>query len=348
VAVALVAAVGIALLFPAWSERASYAARGSRWIGEQRSDDATDGADVAALIERARSLGGGRVYAGLRGGWGDHYRVGQVPVYAVLANADADAVGFTRSTWSLMSGSEFRFDERTPAQYGVFGIRYLLLPAGRQPPVPARPIERRGRHVLYEVPSVSYASVVDTSGEIEADRTDLGAAMAPFLESDALRRWVFPTVAFGGAPAAASTLIPGQSFAGPPGTLVGMVDRPEDGYFAARVDMDRAGVVLLSASFDPRWTVTVDGIRGPTQMVAPGLVGVAVSAGPHLVVFEYRPYPWYWLLLLLGLVTILSLWFGPRLAQGMSSAIRHRHENERNARSEEPTPPADEGIAVRG
>jgi hypothetical protein len=288
------------------------------------------------------------VYAGLRGGWGDQYRVGQVPVYAVLANMDTDAIGFTRSTWSLMSNSEFRFDERNPAQYGVFGIRYLLLPADRTPPVAARLLERRGRHALWEVGGVGYVGPVDTSGEIQADRTDLGSATASFLESDALARGMFPTVGFDGAPAAVATLVPGESVSGSPGTVPGVVNRPGDGYFAARVTMERVGVVLLRVSFDPRWTVTVDGVTGPTQMVAPGLVGVAVTAGTHLIVFDYHPYPWYWLLLPLGVLTILGLWLGPRLSQGMPSVVRYRHRNDRHPQQGEAAKSADEGIAVGG
>jgi hypothetical protein len=63
----------------------------------------------------------------------------------------------------------------------------------------------------------------------------------------------------------------------------------------------------LKASFDPRWTVMVDGVDARPQMIAPGYVGVRVAAGHHRVLFAYRPYAWYWALFALGAVAIVAL-----------------------------------------
>ncbi|MGH9132242.1 MAG: YfhO family protein, partial [Acidimicrobiales bacterium] len=49
----------------------------------------------------------------------------------------------------------------------------------------------------------------------------------------------------------------------------------------------------LSASYDPGWTATVDGRSVATQMVAPALVGVRVSAGTHRIVFDYQGFGYY-------------------------------------------------------
>jgi hypothetical protein len=321
VAVATVAVLGLLLLAPAWLQRASYHARGAGWIDEQQAADSLEGADVAALVARAQSLGGGRVYGGLLGGWGDGYRVGFVPVYAVLLNNDADAIGFPRPTWSLMSNAESRFDDSNLAQYDLLGIRYLVLPAGSQPPIPATRVEQRGGNVLWQLPQVGYVDVVDTRGVIEADRTRMGSAMAGFLTSPQLGEGVFPTVAFAGLPAAPSTLPAGLASTGGPGNLIGETSRPEEGWFATRVSIDRVGMVVLKASFDPRWRVTVDGVEVSPQMVAPALVGRIVPPGEHTVVFRYQPYPAYSLLLGIGAATLAALQFGPRLA---SRARRRR------------------------
>ena len=42
-------------------------------------------------------------------------------------------------------------------------------------------------------------------------------------------------------------------------------------------------------------------------MIAPGFVGVRVTAGEHRVVFEYRAYPWYWALFAFGLLVMLAV-----------------------------------------
>jgi hypothetical protein len=58
--------------------------------------------------------------------------------------------------------------------------------------------------------------------------------------------------------------------------------------------------------------VTVDGRPAKTQMIAPSFVGVAVPPGQHRIEFRYEPYPDYWLLFLLGILTLVGLALVPR------------------------------------
>ena len=85
------------------------------------------------------------------------------------------------------------------------------------------------------------------------------------------------------------------------------IAQPADGRFGGDVHADRTAVVQLKASFDPRWTVTVDGRDVPTEMIAPGFVGVRVDPGDHRVLFVYHAYPFYWLLFALGAVVMIAL-----------------------------------------
>ncbi len=71
--------------------------------------------------------------------------------------------------------------------------------------------------------------------------------------------------------------------------------------------MDRPGVVVLSASFDPGWTATIDGRSQPTEMVAPALVATTVQAGTHRVVFDYTGFRGYPLLFAISAATLLAL-----------------------------------------
>jgi hypothetical protein len=64
-------------------------------------------------------------------------------------------------------------------------------------------------------------------------------------------------------------------------------------YTANEVDIetraDRAGVLVLTDTYDPNWTVRVDGARADLLRVYTALRGVCVPAGAHHVRFEYRP-----------------------------------------------------------
>ena len=305
------------LLGPVYGERWAWNAQGRTWIHEQLAADATDGANFAALVREGESLGPGRFFSGLRGHGGEAYRIGQVPTFTYLLDLDADAVGFTRPAWSLSSAVEVRFDRLNPAQESLFGVRYLILPTGVDPPVPsAERVDSRGRHVLYEIPANGYLGVVDTvAPPIVADRTDLGTRTASFLTSDDLRAERYPTVAFAGAPAAPPTVSAGGS---PPSEPAGSVlrerDDPVDGVFTATVVARRPAMVLLRSSWDNRWQVTVDGHAVEPQMVAPSFVGRTISAGEHSIAFRYAAFPWYWVLFLLAGVAVASLWTFDRRA----------------------------------
>jgi hypothetical protein len=52
---------------------------------------------------------------------------------------------------------------------------------------------------------------------------------------------------------------------------------------------DQPGVLVLTDTYDPNWTVTVDGARADLLRVYTALRGVCVPAGTHRVHFEYRP-----------------------------------------------------------
>ena len=68
------------------------------------------------------------------------------------------------------------FNENDPAQYDLFNVKYVLLPPGRQPTVPAS--QRRSSQIqgytLWEVPTSGYLEVVDTTEPMYANRSEHG------------------------------------------------------------------------------------------------------------------------------------------------------------------------------
>jgi hypothetical protein len=289
VVVGVFAAALVLALAPAVFERAGFERTGARWIDEQRVADATDGAAFARLVERADAAAPGRVFAGLRSRSGSIFKIGQVPAYIWLLRTQADGLGFTRPTWSLMSGAEARFDPARASHYDLFGVRYVIGPRDQEPVAATRRLATDGPFALWEVATAGPLRVVDTSGPIAATRDDLTTATSAFLRSDLPDRGRYPTVAFGGRPAAAPTLAEGHDPEGPAGEVLETEASSADGRFSGRVRAARPAAVALAASFDPRWTATVDGRPVPVQMLAPALVGVPVPAGEHRVAFVYEP-----------------------------------------------------------
>src|SRR5439155_21794553 len=230
----------VGVLGPAWTARASYDRHGAELIRAQRSADATGGRDLDRLVASVKARGGGRVYAGLRGNWGRDFKVGYVPVYAWLADRDVDAIGFTfRTIASLSTDVEAAFDERNPAQYQMFNVRYLILPPDRQPSVPAKALASSGPYRLWEAQTSGYFQVVDRTRPVAANRTNLEVATRRFRQSNLASQGVYPGVAFAGGPR------PPPTFAGAtppprrPGAVVTQTAAPQNGVFLASVDANR-------------------------------------------------------------------------------------------------------------
>ena len=340
VAIAALAVAGVVLfLAPGFIERTAWASQGAEWIGEQAVADDQGGADVAALVDIARARGPGRFYAGMRSNWGSAYEVGQVPVYVMLLNEGTEGVGFVRPTWSLSAPFEYRFTDTNPV---------ALRPVRRALPDPRRgarrpPSRRRGSPnagaTCSGKGSTPATSISSTScrrsrptgrtsgcaGRIGSDRTSRPGARTP-------------GIAFEGEPAPEATVSADDLPDTPAGTVVSEDVDLRDGRATATVIADRPAMVMLKASFDPRWQVTVDGIAVAPEMIAPSFVGRTVPAGRHVVRFVYEPFPRYDLLLPFGALTLLGLavlpaWLARR--RGAGCGARHARARRRAERDGE-------------
>jgi hypothetical protein len=299
--------VAIAVLAPAWLQLGAYDRHDASAIVAQRRADDTQGAQLDRLLAVIERAGGGRTYAGMPSNWGEDFAVGAVPVFKYLESRDVDEVGYTLRTASLMTDPEDYFNERNLSDYRLFGIHYLIIPTGSRPPVPAQLELRAGRYSLWTLPGsggvVHPGTIV---GRLTADRTDIGTRSIPALNARLARAGDYLLVAYG-QPGGRGPRLPQPSSAVPAGTLSAESDELQHGLAAASVRMRRAGVVVLSASFDPGWTATVDGRRSRTEMVAPALIATVVPAGTHRIVFRYRGWPDYPLLFAIGAATLFAL-----------------------------------------
>ena len=165
----------VGALAPAWTLMGTYAARNAAAVATQHAADASRNHDRSDH-RLVRQHGGGRTYAGLPSNWGAGFTVGAVPVFKYLESQDIDEVGYTLRTASLMTDPEYFFDEDVPGDFALFGIRYLILPAGHVPPVPAGLVLSRGPYRLLGHPRRAATSGWWTPSACSpsADRTDVG------------------------------------------------------------------------------------------------------------------------------------------------------------------------------
>ncbi len=333
----------VGLLAPAWTQMWGLDQRNNEFIAGQRSVDAGTGRDIDALLAIANRLGGGRIYAGAPNNWGRRFLVGQVPAYIYMEREDVEEVGFTLRTFSLTTDTEVYFEPTNLADYDAFGVRYLLLPRGDRTPIAAHLLSVSGPYTLWTVASPGYVQVVDTVGAIAANASDLGTVMQPFVDSSLPARGTYLSVAFAGGAPAPPTLQPGEKVpSSPAGSVLEEHDDLAQGRVVATVLAHRRSVVLLKCSFDPGWSVTVDGAAVQPEMVAPALVGVPVGPGVHHVVFQYEGFSEYPLLLGIAAVTLLAVGLGAspwrRLHRRISGSRADVADDHRHAAPGSPAP----------
>jgi hypothetical protein len=318
--VAAASVAGVAVLAPAWLQLGADDRRDSAAIAAQRRADATQGAELDRLIAVIERRGGGRTYAGLPSNWGQEFTVGAVPVFKYLESRDVDEVGYTLRTASLMTDPEYFFDDRDAADYRLFAVRYLILPVGQRPPVPATATLRAGPYRLWTLGSNGYVRPGQIAGRLVADRTNLGVRSVALLRSELASHGAYLGVRYGPGRTAAHlpTADPGAS----PGAVTSATADLAHGEAAATVHMRRPGIAVLSASYDPGWSATVDGHRQTTRMVAPALVAVDVPAGTSRVVFRFRGYGAYPELFAVSAASLLLLLVAPR---GLRHAVSRRY-----------------------
>ena len=323
------------VLTPALIELGDYDGQNARAISAQAAADVHQEAQIDPLLSYVRAHGGGRVYAGLPTNWGTEFLVGQVPVFKYIESQDVDEVGYTLRTASLMTQPENAFDEENYGDYVLFGIRYLLLPIHHPPPVTAHLVSCRGIYCLWTVPGTGYVHMTETTGVLQATRADLGSKSILLLRSPLISEGRDLAVAFNGRPAAPLSTPNAPSRSGPAGRVISEHDALVDGLVQARVVARRNCVVVLSASFDPGWSATVDGRAVATQMVAPALVGVPVGPGRHQIVFRYNGFGSYDELWALSVLVLLAVALGPFV---WSRARGRRARNAAAAISASPSP----------
>ncbi len=222
-----------------------------------------------------------------------------------------------------------------PGDYQLFGIRYLILPSGYRAPVPARLVRQSGPYSLWTTATGGYVHVGTVVGVLSADRSDVGRRSIPLLRSRLAQAGDYLRIAFGRADDTAPPL-PAPPREPAAGTIVSQAGQLAQGDASATVKMRRPGLVVLSATYDPGWTATVDGHRRVIEMVAPALVATTVSAGTHRIVFRYQGFTGYPALFALSGLALVAL--------GVCTARAPGRDRGRSAGSQAPACPALQGV----
>lgn len=288
------------LLYPVYAERAAYLALNSRWLAESQAALAAEKPDLDRLVETLRQAPPGRVYAGLGSNWGRDYRVGAVPMYALLNSAGLDMLGYLYYALSLTADILVLFDETRPEHYELFNVRYVVAPVDRPVPDFLRPLATFGRHRLYQVATSGYFDLVYTGASFTGRTEDFYPAAAAWLNSPLPAARQYPALLLGPEQgyqfsrfplSQAGQIMPQLELPSTPAPGSIAWERVGPGMYAAGIDVRQAGTLLLKVTYHPNWQARVDGVEAQPVMVLPGYIGLPLEPGRHQVQFDYRPGP---------------------------------------------------------
>jgi len=295
----------LTILVPAVQERQKDYALNAGWMERTRKALDTD-QDARTILSTLATLPPGRTYAGRRDNWGRQLKLGDLHFFDLLTFHRIVAIS-SYGNFSLNADLIWHFDDRNPAHYNLFNVRYVVAPRGLAMPDFLRPLKETPRYVLYSAETGGYARFA-----VVIRMQTVGSQTSLFLESRSwlmsaepaagrFVRYEYPSASRGSADSA-TTACPGG------GNIT--EQRVLPGRFHLLAECREASTLVLKVTYHPNWRVIVDGREVPTFMVSPSFIAVDVPAGLHHVRAEYRsPIHKSTLLLIGACVLFATIWY---------------------------------------
>jgi len=299
------------MLFAIYKDRALYLNNNQRWA-EEAQEALADDEEMRAAISFLRTLPPGRVYPGRGGNWGKHFKVGAVPVYALVSQKRLDALSFMYNSMSPNSDIQVFFDESRKDHYNLFNVRYVLADERRSFPDFVKLLRSFGRYRVYEAPSSGYFDLVNTATKVSGSWENVRDFNVQWLKSPSPGMGNFfainpPDRAGGFArdvqlKEAATFIFDAQ---GPAKMVMGAIlgEQVRRLSYSCSVEAKKECFLLFKMSYHPNWRAVVDGRESPTLMLSPYFVGVRLGPGLHEIRMVYEAQSWRALLILIGLVS---------------------------------------------
>ncbi len=315
----LVPAVGagllcILLLLPAFQDRVEFMSQNATWMHQSQDALAAQQPELNALYSALHHLPPGRVYAGLSDNWGTSYRVGSIPMYALLQEQGFDMVGYLYHALSFNADVQVLFNDQLQDQYNLFNVRYVVAPSGHKFPSFVKPIGTFGANTLYQVDTTGYFEFVQSPVTLVGNKSEFYPAASAWMKGPEPGLGQEPRLVLDGSSVSGKSVLPlGQSAsavsrslsatATPRGKILSE-QVSANGSYAAKVEASNAGLVMAKVTYHPGWRVTVDGRTVEPVMLMPSFVGIPVPAGTHTIKMVYQTGGLRDLLTLFGIVVL--------------------------------------------
>jgi len=310
--------VFLLILSPVFLERAHFYQQNTQVKIESQNAFLSKSVEISEIRETLNNLPPGRVYAGLPADFGNEpgYKIGFVPLYAIVPQLGLDSFGYAYYAFPLSTDVRLNFNNTKIEQYNLFNIRYVLLPKTWTPPDYYSKIREFDDFNLYQIPTTGYFDLVDVPAVFYGDKTGFYYPNTKWLSSTLPKLKQYPIIELGNAPENTyglhvfsfqevdDNLLSELSRAQPAGGEIFNENISRNEYRAQFV-VNRECYLLLKTNYHPGWDVTLDDRKVLPVMLTPGFIGIKVDPGTHHVVFSYQPPSYRLPLLVLGVFVLV-------------------------------------------
>jgi hypothetical protein len=258
----------------------------------------------------------GRVFAGLRDGFGEQMKNGSVRVPDVLTFHQIETAAAPYQSLTLNSDLIWHFDHTKLAHYDALNARYLIVPATLSVHSSLRPLMQTDRYTLYEAPTSGYFGLGTTPAGFAGEQADFFIAARTWFLGRLPDAGVVPAFALDGTPRSdAIEYEPMENASGAIRRLT-TVDLPDSfgnirsevatpyAYEATVQVTEPSTTLFLKTSYHPGWRAYVNGEEVTPFMVAPSYPALVLPPGEHTVRFEYEANALRTPLLIFGIATL--------------------------------------------
>ena len=301
-------------------DRAGYLEQNTTWGDESLAACDAEHSDLDAAFRDVRAILAerpGRVHAGLAATWGGQFKIGSVPVYAMLSRAHFDEASFLYHSMSKTSDPMIERDENNAAHDVAFGIRAIVAPSDRPLPSYLRRRSVHGRFAVYESSSEGYFGLVNLAGHYAGPSAAEFETTSAWLKSPLLS-WGEVISLDSRAPAGPAVhrwepLPAPQPAIAPDGRV--LTESKIGEQFCARIQINRPSYAFVKITWNPDLRATVDSQPAQLIRVTPGFGAIPLTVGVHDIAVTYQPSPLKPLLLVFGFGAFALLIFFTRTAQ---------------------------------
>jgi hypothetical protein len=284
------------LMVPAIKEREEYYALNQQWMGRTRQALQAD-QDAQVVLSALKELPPGRTYAGLRRNWGAELKIGDLHFFDLLTFHQIEAVSPPYQSLSLNSDLIWHFDDRNPAHYDLFNVRYIVAPRRLAMAGFLEVVKETSRYTLYKTETGGYARFADIYRMVKIDsQSDLLSQNRGWMSSTEPAEGRFLRIEYRGRDGESEDQI--KSAFPVSGKIKEELVLP--GRIDLKVECQEATALVLKMTYHPNWRVTLDGKGVRPFMVSPSFIGFYLPAGDHHVKAKYRSPVYKTVLLILG------------------------------------------------